>query len=72
MRFKLKCKCGATCWVSGQDEPDVNAVSLDDNVEWAWEPNMVALAAEWSAANPCQHDDFEIVDQEYDEPSWMD
>ncbi len=57
MRYKLKCKeCGATCWVGGEYEPDVNALNLDDSVVYEWEPE-----------SDCKHEDFDVVDSEAEE-----
>lgn len=59
MRYNLKClNCGAVCWVRGDDDPDTNSTEydLDDAV---WERGIDDL---------CEHDEFECVDSEYDDP----
>ncbi len=58
MKYNLKClSCGATCWASGDDEPDTNACTIDDyDLEW------------FGGKEGCEHDDWEIVDSEYPEP----
>lgn len=57
MRYNLKCKCGAVCWVRGEDDPDTNATEYDlDGVEWE------------GGLPDCSHDDFECVDAEYNSP----
>ena len=58
MRYSVTCKtCGESISVGGSPEPDVNAVSLDDN------------AREWDEA--CEHikagGDYEIGEGETDE-----
>lgn len=58
MKFKLKCKsCEATCWVNGNIEYDTNATNLNDNEIIEWEPE-----------SSCEHNYFEIIDQDEDEP----
>ncbi len=55
MRYQLKCECGATCWASGDDEP--NACTIDDyDLEW------------FGGRANCDHHEWEIVDSEYPEP----
>lgn len=57
MRYKLKCRvCGQCIWIRGHDEPNVNALVLDDN-----DPN-------WN--DGCEHIndgncEYDVVDQEY-------
>ena len=57
MRYLLQCSsCKATVWVSGEDDPDTNSLTLGDPGEWDdGDPN-------WP------HDDFEVIDEEYPEP----
>ncbi len=58
MKFKLRCKCGASCWHQGEDEPDVNTVALNDDISMEWE----------GGDDQCNHEDFAIIDSETDEP----
>ena len=58
MKYLLKClTCGATCWVHGAYEADVNALSLDEGREREWEP-----------PSDCPHEEFEVIDEEDPEP----
>lgn len=54
MKAHLKCKCGATCWTSGEDEPDVNCFSIDFDYPCEWEGGI----------ETCEHDDIEITETE--------
>jgi hypothetical protein len=52
--YHLKCKCGATCWCRGEDDPDTNSCEyyLDD--------------VDWDGGDPaCGHEDYECVDVDY-------
>lgn len=54
MNYKLKCRCGAICWVSGSEDPETNSLELNQNKIWEWE----------GGNENCNHDDYEIVDSE--------
>ena len=57
MQFRLACECGATAWAKGGYEPDVNATNItDDDIEWE------------GGKPDCEHEDFTIIDEEYDDP----
>jgi hypothetical protein len=66
MRFKITCtQCGAVIYVRGHDEPDVNAVVLDEN-DPAW-------ADDTDDTDTCIHlrtgGDYIIGEAEYDDDS---
>lgn len=65
MIFKIQClTCPCSIWVNGVDEPDVNAVSLDENdPAWTDEETCQHLKDGWA---------YEITDSDYDddEPDW--
>jgi len=61
MRFKLKCKlCQATCWARGCAEfggVDLREPKPWESGLWEWEPET----------DKCQHEEFEIIDEEYED-----
>lgn len=53
MRFKLRCcNCGCTYWRNGEDDLEVNAVTITDDDD---------------SCPDCGGDNYIIVDQEYPE-----
>lgn len=64
MRYKLQCKsCGATCWVRGSFDGDVNAVELDEKSEREWEGGNRSM--EQSLYHPpCPHNDYDVIDED--------
>lgn len=57
MKFKLKCNvCDCEIWVLGEDEPEVNAVSLSDH-DTAWDDACIHI----------ENGDYEITDSEIDD-----
>lgn len=59
MIFSLKCpSCGATATARGEDDPDTNSAEVTGPIEWQ-------DGSERSAT--CTHEDYEIVDSEYEE-----
>lgn len=64
MNYLLRClACGATCWCRGDDDPDVNALTLDEDGR-DWKPDANAKVIDTT----CQHEDLEVIDEEYPEP----
>lgn len=60
MIYLLQCKrCLAHGWAHGEDEPDVNATTFgDEPIDWG---AIIKLNID-----SCDHEDFEIIDSEYD------
>jgi hypothetical protein len=51
MEYKLKCRCGATCWVRGSYDPETNATELDEKATREWE----------GGDTECDHQEDEII-----------
>lgn len=61
-RYHLRCVCGATCIVGGEEEEDTNSTTYDlDDAEWET-PND---AFDGDDCHDCDHEDFECVDVDY-------
>lgn len=63
MIYTLKCSmCGAISHIRGHWESDTNATILNDDKPLEWEPEN----------SECDHEDFEIIDSEYEQDQFPD
>jgi hypothetical protein len=56
LQYHLRCRrCGATCWCRAEEDDATNSFELLGEPEWD--------------ADECEHDDYDVIDSEYDDDS---